>query len=850
MPPRDRDSDYSEGSPNCSAGRCYKRVRIDGNAQAHLGDNHYYGSSEKDTDLDPVAKQNVILEHLYHTEMERRSISIHNLDQSACKWAFDPSKIPLRQWFEQEDGVFWITGKAGSGKSTFMKFLAQHPTTHDLLSTWAGTNRLILAEHYFWYSTPNNLQKNFEGMLRGLLYLVLHEIRDAIPTLLPGRWAQRGLRLRSAWTETELLNALRKLGTLQGVRFAFFLDGLDECIPSRDHGSLVRDLKELARNSNVKLCVSSRPWQTFEIHFGTFRKRVALHELTFPDMVAYVSSMLIKAELDTGLQAAFASHRSDADRLVEQIAFKAEGVFLWTVLIVRSLCQEIEAGRSVEDLQYYVDETPADLKTFFSTMVLERIDHRNQSAVARLLKCTTLLAKASLLEPRVQTDYHSHMSFLNFSVLSSNNEAEQEDFAFQAQIRPLDLIDMEAALQQTRRFLGHMSRDLLHIPLFEVNAGLEQLPKEDFLDIYSLCDYWEALACHRVEFLHRTVLDYLLDADVQSFLDRHIPSHFHRPDFVARVTLARLKLHPRFKACDVFPGPVAAFHWRLEDHECLKEYLYKIPEEVADFQDHNFAEYFGGAIVDLSPYTAVWHYAPNVPHDVDCCKARLPHVGSDLIAEYEEVALVWAMHAHMGPWIAFEFCMMLVSFGFTRYLRRQLTSCEKSLARGMIFEAIYTLFYYPTASSNTSMFATLLDHKETRETWHQANNYRQDDGWWRRILHYWRKLVQTGRLRTPRSELVYSEEMSTTLENDIFAIASTLCQHGHNVLQYPTWSETGSLTDSDSSTDASEERGRHESLFVALLNNADKKRVLKNLLANARSDFEDNECWPQTVIHT
>ena len=461
-------SQHSEGS---LAGRHYKHIKISGHSRVHLGDAHYhYEGTKSGLRSSTIAKQEAILEHLYHPDMDRRSTTIHNLKQSACKWAFGPLKTTLGPWLEQEGGIFWITGKAGSGKSTFMKFLARHPDTQELLNPWAASNSLVVAEHYFWYPTTNNLQRNFEGLLRSLLYTALCKVPEAIATLFPMRWARAGQRSPARWTEEELLCALRELSTLQDTCFALFIDGLDEYIPSRDHGTLVRELESLAGNRNMKLCVASRPWQIFETHFGNFRHRLALYDFTISDMESYISAKLIEAEVDTGLGTSFHDHEREADAFVDDLAQKAEGVFLWTVLIVRSLCQEIEAGRCVRDLRRYVDETPLDLKTFFTTMIVERIKHRNQSGNGRLLKCATLLAEAHMAAVKDADmldlqDGILHMPFLNLSILTDSDEAEQPDFASQVQIQPLYIADMKVMLEKTQRYIGRMSRDLLHVPL-------------------------------------------------------------------------------------------------------------------------------------------------------------------------------------------------------------------------------------------------------------------------------------------------------------------------------------------------------------------------------------------------
>ena len=61
-------------------------------------------------------------------------------DQSQCH---QPPVIiwsNFRKWLESDDQLYWITGKAGSGKSTFMKFLCS-PTAEMLPADGAQEDR-------------------------------------------------------------------------------------------------------------------------------------------------------------------------------------------------------------------------------------------------------------------------------------------------------------------------------------------------------------------------------------------------------------------------------------------------------------------------------------------------------------------------------------------------------------------------------------------------------------------------------------------------------------------------------------------------------------------------------------
>jgi Cu/Ag efflux protein CusF len=48
------------------------------------------------------------------------------------------------EWLSSSDGIFHISGKMGSGKSTMMRFLYEHPATRYELNRWAGKYSQIM----------------------------------------------------------------------------------------------------------------------------------------------------------------------------------------------------------------------------------------------------------------------------------------------------------------------------------------------------------------------------------------------------------------------------------------------------------------------------------------------------------------------------------------------------------------------------------------------------------------------------------------------------------------------------------------------------------------------------------
>lgn len=53
------------------------------------------------------------------------------------QWIFDATTDDTKawdnfaQWLESGDGVYWISGRPGSGKSTLMRYIVEEPNTED-----------------------------------------------------------------------------------------------------------------------------------------------------------------------------------------------------------------------------------------------------------------------------------------------------------------------------------------------------------------------------------------------------------------------------------------------------------------------------------------------------------------------------------------------------------------------------------------------------------------------------------------------------------------------------------------------------------------------------------------------
>ncbi|KAL9055072.1 MAG: hypothetical protein Q9162_003742, partial [Coniocarpon cinnabarinum] len=254
-----------------------------------------------------------------------------------------------------------VTGLPGAGKSTFIKYLFEECATHELLKEWSQDATLITARHFFW-AAGTAIQKSQQGLYQSLLHNVLSQRRDLIGKATPSRLEMqlKGLHTYGPWSLKELQETLQRVAELprDGMKFCFFIDGLDEYEGS--HFDLANLLKKLSLANNIKLCLASREYNVFRDILGQDSRNVLyLHRFTRSDISAYTHSSFDELhEFCTSIQL----DDIQRDSLVEIILNRAQGVFLWVSLVIESLRQGLSDGDSFADLEYRLDAMPTQLK--------------------------------------------------------------------------------------------------------------------------------------------------------------------------------------------------------------------------------------------------------------------------------------------------------------------------------------------------------------------------------------------------------------------------------------------------------------------------------------------------------
>ena len=435
-------------------------------------------SQNAETANDIVAASS-ILKSLRFSAMEFRYSKIPEAHTKTFSWMLSQN---FAQWLRSDHPIFWLSGKPGSGKSTCIKFLADNNETTMCLQRWAGSRNLVTASYFFWVN-GTAMQKSQEGLFRSLLYDILRRNPNLIPRTFPSLWADahdkpaHDTTTKHEWERKELLDGLALLFSGQDLSTCFYisLDGLDEY--DGDHEELVAVIKTFAQARNVKLCIASRPWNVFEAAFGANQlQKIYLEHFNRPDIELYVKDLLESRDDFKAMK----RKEPDAQKLPEEVVSNSQGVFLWVFLVVRSLIRGLQNRDRLQDLLRRLRSFPSDLNEFFNHMLMSLEDiYRVQ--VARNFQ-------VALSSPRP-------LSLLNYWYIDSEEgDPDYHDYLPAAGLNT----DTVTEIQEDMRIrINGRSKGLL-----EVTPSAHSNPPFNLV----------------VDFLHRTVKDFLMTKDAQEIL--------------------------------------------------------------------------------------------------------------------------------------------------------------------------------------------------------------------------------------------------------------------------------------------------------------------------------------------
>ncbi|KAK5690052.1 hypothetical protein LTR97_012536 [Elasticomyces elasticus] len=469
------------------------------------------------------ATRKEIMDSLYFPEHDARIKMLDPPWSQTFDWIFQPKKdldtrSDFSNWLRSGSEIFWISGKLGSGKSTLMAHILHNKRTELELRAWGQSMNVQIVSFFFWRagSQRQELQNTISGLLRSLIFQLLDQIEGLAEVVAERCRLKTGRVLH--WEENSLRTLLHAaISAAQTQRLCFFIDGLDEF--RGDDNKLASEVCSIfQKHPNAKLCVSSRPEEPLVQRFAVY-PQLKMEKLNHLDIKQYVVDQLNECH-------------ERYKHLTSSICHRAEGVFLWAVVVTREIVLAIQNGEESDFLEQRIKRLHPEMDKLFEELIRD-IDSHHKSMLGFFINVMALVTYT-------QMEIYPSVALLA-AALSKDGIVSYTDFAQHC--------------QSTERQINAYSKGLLKVDFEGFGANdfqnieyMWSIPQEAFRDIAALkgltssvafaaikarrAAYFPRQSTHaiverqviryllsKVEWSHRSAYDFIAKEDVQVMLE-------------------------------------------------------------------------------------------------------------------------------------------------------------------------------------------------------------------------------------------------------------------------------------------------------------------------------------------
>lgn len=303
--------------------------------------------------------------------MESHESNIELAHKNTCDRLFKTPEFHHWRWqhednrdsLQDNNGILWIKGHPGVGKSTLMKHALIYCKELQIME-------YIVSFYGFNARGSDELEKSPLGMLRSIVVQLLEQNSTLQRTVVQSCIRKKRRHGKCLWEYGELKDLILLDYKLHHTEKCIILiDALDECnlAEVEDVISFPETLSQNATDSrsHLKICLSSRHYPTIDME-RKIELVVEKQDGHDEDIAEYVKHKL----------------KTRDQEIQKGIIRKSQHIFIWVVLVIEILNREYLKGK-VTAMRKNLDELPPDLDALFSKILA--VEHDKNATVLLFL---------------------------------------------------------------------------------------------------------------------------------------------------------------------------------------------------------------------------------------------------------------------------------------------------------------------------------------------------------------------------------------------------------------------------------------------------------------------------------